>query len=94
MPRSRSGTKSPTRFQALVVGRWTRPDGSSCEANAWTDSKGAAAFTIQGSGGLYTLTILNIMPSQYTFNPTQSVLSTSITVPAQDRALYPGHVQR
>lgn len=70
---------------ALVVGRWTQPDGSSNDWNAWTDSNGLAVFTTQGSGGSYTLTILNIVLSQYTFNPSQSVLSKSITVPAQKR---------
>ena len=75
---------------ALVVGRWTRPDGSTFDANAWTSSKGVAALTTQGSRGLYTLTILNVVLSQYTFNPTQSVLSKSITVPAQNEILRPG----
>jgi hypothetical protein len=75
---------------ALVVGRWTRPDGSTFDANAWTSSKGVAALTMQGSRGLYTLTILNVVLSQYTFNPTKSVLSKSITVPAQDEILHPG----
>jgi hypothetical protein len=65
---------------ALVVGRWTRPDGSSQDANVWTSQKGAAAFTIPASRGLYTLTIVNIVLSQYTFNPSQSVLSKSIKV--------------
>jgi probable HAF family extracellular repeat protein len=68
---------------ALVVGRWTFPDGSSFDDNVWTDRKGVAAFTTQGGRGLYTLTILNVVLSQYTFNPTQSVLSKSITVPAR-----------
>jgi probable HAF family extracellular repeat protein len=67
---------------ALVVGRWTRPDGSSLDANAWTGSTGVATFTAQGGGGLYTLTILNVVLSQYTFNPSASVLSRSITLPA------------
>jgi probable HAF family extracellular repeat protein len=67
---------------ALVVGRWTRPDGSSFDANAWTGSTGVASFTTQGGGGLYTLTILNVVLSQYTFNPSASVLSKTIMVPA------------
>lgn len=67
---------------ALVVGRWTQPDGSSYEQNAWTGSNGTVALTTQGGKGPYTLTILNVVLSQYTFNSTQSVLSKSITVPA------------
>jgi probable HAF family extracellular repeat protein len=65
---------------ALVVGKWTLPDGSSFDANAWTGSNGVAVFTTQGGEGVYTLTILNIVMSQYTFNPSKSVLSKSITL--------------
>jgi probable HAF family extracellular repeat protein len=68
---------------ALVVGRWTQPDGSSHDDDAWTDSSGVALFTTQGGRGLYTLTVLNIVLSQYTFDPTRSVLSKSITVPVR-----------
>ena len=66
---------------ALVVGRWTQPDGSSQDQDVWTNKKGVAVFTTQGRLGLYTLTIVNIVRSQYTFNPSQSVLSKKITVP-------------
>ena len=66
---------------ALVVGRWTLPDGSSQDRDVWTNLKGGAVFATQGPPGLYTLTIVNIVLSQYTFNPSQSVLSKSITVP-------------
>jgi len=65
---------------ALVVGRWTYPDGSTRDANAWTDSNGVALFNTNGGRGLYALTITNVVMSQYTFNPSQSVLSKSITV--------------
>jgi probable HAF family extracellular repeat protein len=68
---------------ALVVARWTRPDGTNHDENAWTNSTGVAAFSTQGGPGLYTVTILNVVLSQYTFNPTQSVLSKSITVGAR-----------
>ena len=65
----------------LVVGRWTLPDGGTFDANAWTDSAGVAAFAIQGGEGLYNLTIVNIVRSLYTFNPSASVLSRSIVLP-------------
>jgi probable HAF family extracellular repeat protein len=68
---------------ALVVGRWAHPDGNSYDENAWTGSNGVAAFATQGGRGVYSLTILNVVLSQYTFNPTQSVLSKSITVPTR-----------
>jgi hypothetical protein len=73
---------------ALVVGRWTLPDGSSQDVNVATNSNGVAAFTTVGRQGLYTLTILNLVRSQYTFEPSQSVLSKSITVPKRLR--HPG----
>jgi len=73
---------------ALVVARWTLPDSSNFDANAWTDSTGVAAFTIQDGEGLYSLTILNLVLSQYTFNPSASVLSRSILLPAS--GLVPG----
>ncbi len=71
---------------ALVVGRWTQPDGSSEDQDVWTGLRGVAVFTTQGRQGLYTLTIVNILRSQYTFNPSQSVLSKSIVVPAGTNA--------
>jgi probable HAF family extracellular repeat protein len=67
--------------EALVVGRWTQPDGSRHDDDVWTDSTGVAVFTTPARPGLYTLTILNVVLSQYTFNPSRSVLSKSIKVP-------------
>jgi hypothetical protein len=40
----------------------------------------AAFLTQDGPPGTYTLTIVNIVRSLYTFNPSRSVLSKSITV--------------
>jgi len=67
---------------ALVVGHWTRPDGTTSDVNAFTDSQGVATLTTQAGGGLYTVTIVNIVLSQYTFNPSRSVLTSGITVTA------------
>jgi probable HAF family extracellular repeat protein len=67
---------------ALVVGIWTRPDGSADNEYAWTNANGLAIFTAtQASQGTYTLTIVNILVSQHTFDPIHSVLVKSITVP-------------
>ncbi len=66
---------------ALVVARWTQPDGSTHDENAWTGLNGAAAFATTGPRGTYTLRVVNILRSQYTFNPSRSVLEKSITVP-------------
>jgi probable HAF family extracellular repeat protein len=65
---------------ALVVGTWTLPDGTHSDANAWTDSNGVAVFATQGGTGSYTLTVQNIVLSLYTFNPSRSTLSGSITL--------------
>jgi probable HAF family extracellular repeat protein len=67
--------------QALVVVRWTDPDGNSDIYNAVTKATGRARFFLaRGKPGRYTLTVVNIVRSQYTFNPSQSVLTKSITV--------------
>ena len=66
--------------EALVVGTWTQPDGSSHDDNVWTNSNGVAVFATQGSLGTYTLKIVNIVRSLYTFNPSRSVLLGSITI--------------
>jgi probable HAF family extracellular repeat protein len=67
---------------ALLVARWTHSDGSSQDQDVWTGPRGVAVLSTQGRQGLYTLTIVNILRSQYTFDPSQSVLSQSIGVPA------------
>ena len=76
--RDENGTSIP---QAMVLARWTYPNGGSDDYYVWTDSKGQARFlTPRGKQGLYNLTVLNIVRSLYTFNPSQSVLTKSITV--------------
>lgn len=66
---------------ALVVGTWTQPQGAPSYQNAWTDSRGIASFTTTGPHpATYTLEVVNIVLSLYTFNPSQSVLSGSITL--------------
>jgi probable HAF family extracellular repeat protein len=65
---------------ALVVVRWTTPDGTQYEHNSWTKSNGAASFLTQGGAGTYNLTVVNIILSGYTFDPSHSILSKNITV--------------
>ena len=67
--------------QALVVGIWTQPDGTQLHHYAWTDRRGVASFATSGPRrSTYTLEVVNIVLSLYTFNPSESVLSRSITV--------------
>jgi len=67
--------------QAMVVARWTYPDGSTADHYAWTSAQGQARFLTQRpQPGTYTLTVVNIVLSQYTFNPSHSLLTKSITV--------------
>jgi len=66
--------------QALVVGRWTQPNGTEREQVAWTRSNGVAVFDTTGGRGTYTLTVINIVRSQYTFDPDHSLLFDSLTV--------------
>jgi probable HAF family extracellular repeat protein len=67
--------------QALVVVRWTDPAGNSVDYNAFTRATGRARFVLsRGQPGRYTLTVVNLVLSLYTFNPSESVLTKSITV--------------
>jgi probable HAF family extracellular repeat protein len=66
--------------RALVVGRWTQPNGSHREQMAWTRSNGVAVFDTTGGRGTYTLTVINIERSSYTFDPDHSLLDAILTV--------------
>ena len=73
--------------QALVVGTWTQPDGSSHDDQRVDQLEGRGGLRPrQGPPGTYTLTIVNIVLSLYTFDPSQSVLSKSITPRRGDRS--------
>ena len=67
---------------ALVVGRWTLPDGTEFQPiYAWTNQRGIATFVVTGTRpGTYKFQVVNILLSLHTFNPSKSVLSRSITV--------------
>jgi len=64
-----------------VVAIWTYPDKSQQYAYGWTDSRGVASFTTSGPRrGIYTFQVVNAQLSLYTFAPSRSVLSQSISV--------------
>lgn len=66
---------------AMVVGIWTQPNGSPIYYYAWTNSHGVAKLATTGPRrGTYSFQVANIVLSLYTFNPSQSVLTRSITV--------------
>jgi len=67
---------------ALVVGQWTQPNGTKRDQVAWTHLNGVAVFDTTGGRGTYTLTVINIVLSRYTFDPAHSVLFQSFTVKA------------
>jgi len=64
----------------LVVARWTRPDGGERDDLAWTRANGIAELATTGTSGRYSLTIVNLVRRDYTFNPDRSVLFKSIEV--------------
>jgi probable HAF family extracellular repeat protein len=66
--------------RALVVGRWTQPNGTERDQSVWTRANGVAVFDTQGPRGTYTLTVVNIVRSSYTFDPASSVLFESLTI--------------
>jgi len=76
--RDENGSPAPN---ALVVGRWTLPNGTQFSQNAWTNRRGVASFATTGPRpGTYTFRVVNIVLSLYTFNPSKSVRVRSIAV--------------
>jgi probable HAF family extracellular repeat protein len=65
---------------ALVVSTWTHPDGDRQDQYAWTNAKGIATFSTTGPTGTYSLSVVNGVLSLYTFDPSHSVLTKSLTV--------------
>jgi hypothetical protein len=67
---------------AMVLARWTYPDGSRADHYVQTRSTGKARFVTPGTQpGRYTLEVVNILLSSHTFDPAHSVLTKSIVVP-------------
>jgi len=67
--------------EAMVSATWSLPDGSTRDQVSWTNAKGRAAFDTSGTPGSYRLDVSGIVKSLYTFNPSKSVLTGSVTVP-------------
>jgi probable HAF family extracellular repeat protein len=70
---------------AMVLARWTLPDGSRQDQVAWTDGSGMAVVSTQGRSGTYTLTVVNMLLSLFTFDPSHSVLSATGSFPRVPR---------
>lgn len=64
---------------AVVSATWTSPSGATSAQTATTNSNGIATFSATGGRGTYTLAVGSITKTGYTFDPTNSVLSKSIT---------------
>ncbi|MEJ2555363.1 MAG: Ig-like domain-containing protein [Anaerolineae bacterium] len=64
---------------ATVDITWTLPDGTTQTQSSPTDTKGTASFSTSDGRGTYTLTVTHIAKTGYTFDPTNSLLSKSIT---------------
>lgn len=64
---------------AAVNIRWTRPNGTTQTATANTNSLGRVRFTTSGSRGTYTISIVNVTKTGYSFDSAGSVLTRSIT---------------
>ena len=64
---------------AAVSARWTLPSGGTQAAAAVTGSNGRARFSVTSSRGTYTLNILNVVKTGYTFDAANSILTKSIT---------------
>jgi len=64
---------------AYVLGRWTLPGGETSSFNLFTDKWGVATTQQSAGPGTYVVTVDNVILSQYTFDPDNSVLTKSIT---------------
>ncbi|MBE0697726.1 MAG: hypothetical protein IH586_12465, partial [Anaerolineaceae bacterium] len=64
---------------ASVTIRWTLPNGSTKTATAKTNTAGRASFAISSTRGTYTLTVTNVIKTDYSFDNAGSVLTKSIT---------------
>lgn len=58
---------------------WTHPDATTSTRGKFTNRRGQASFSTSDGRGTYTLTIENLDLSNFTFDPSNSVLSKSIT---------------
>jgi len=63
---------------ASVKGEWTLPDGSKVLRTASSNKRGRASFSTDGERGTYTLTVLDIIKTGYSFDSANSVLEKSI----------------
>lgn len=64
---------------ATVAVTWQKPDGSQVNQSGQTNSSGVVSFVTSGGRGAYTLTVTNITKTGSIFDPTNSILSKSIT---------------
>lgn len=61
-----------------VTAEWTLPDQSHLIDTATTNGQGVAQFSVDGEGGFYTLTILDLAKDEYRFDADYSELSQTI----------------
>jgi large repetitive protein len=66
---------------ATVFVTWDLPGGGTVITSATTNGAGRARFQVNSSLGTYTITVTNVTFSSSTFDPANSVLTDSITVP-------------
>jgi hypothetical protein len=64
---------------AMVAVTWTLPGGATQSQVVTTNASGVATFKTSGNHGTYTLAVTNIAKAGYTFDPTNSILTMSIT---------------
>jgi len=75
---------------ATVAALWTLPNGTRQNQTASTDANGNARFDTIGGRGTNTLTVTNITKTGCTFDPTNGVLSQSITTASKLSATRAG----
>jgi len=65
---------------ALVAAAWGLPDGRQVTQTSSTGGNGEAKFNISGVGGIYTLTVEDVVKDRYAFDPANSVLSAGLAL--------------
>lgn len=66
---------------ALVAVTWTLPGGSILTRQAYTNTSGIARLSVQGPAGTYSLVVDDITLGGYTFDPDNSILTGTVTIP-------------
>lgn len=64
-----------------VAVTWNLPSGQTTSQTRMTNTKGLASFKVTDTSGSYTITVMNLTRTGYTFDPANSVLTKTVISP-------------